>query len=69
MNKSISLAGKSIILLGASFSTGNLGVSALAWSSIKIIRARWPDARIVLVGVAELLVLQKFDWTTNGKSF
>ena len=43
---------KTIVLLGASFSTGNLGVSALAWSSIKIIRARWPDARIILAGVA-----------------
>lgn len=41
---------KSIVILGASFATGNLGVSALAWSSIKAIRCKWPGARIVLVG-------------------
>lgn len=40
-----------ICLLGASFDTGNLGVSALAWSSVKVIRERWPDAEIVMVGV------------------
>ena len=39
-----------ICLLGASFDTGNLGVSALAESSIKIILNRWPDAEIVLLG-------------------
>jgi len=39
-----------ICLLGASFDTGNLGVNALAESSIKIILKRWPDAEIVLLG-------------------
>jgi len=39
-----------ICLLGASFDTGNLGVSALAESSIKIILNRWPDAEIILLG-------------------
>ena len=39
-----------ICLLGASFDTGNMGVSALAESSIKIILNRWPDAEIVLLG-------------------
>jgi polysaccharide pyruvyl transferase WcaK-like protein len=39
-----------ICLLGASFDTGNLGVSALAESSIKIILNRWPDTEIVLLG-------------------
>jgi colanic acid/amylovoran biosynthesis protein len=39
-----------VCLLGASFDTGNLGVSALAESSIKIILNRWPDAEIVLLG-------------------
>lgn len=39
-----------ICLLGASFDTGNLGVSALAESSIKIILNKWPDAKIVLLG-------------------
>lgn len=37
-------------LLGASFDTGNLGVSALAESSIKIIFHKWPNARVTLVG-------------------
>ncbi len=39
-----------ICLLGASFDTGNMGVSALAESSIKIILNRWPDAEVVLLG-------------------
>lgn len=42
---------KQIGLLGASFDTGNLGVSALAWSSIKIILNRWPHAEIILLGI------------------
>lgn len=37
-------------LLGASFDTGNMGVSALAESSIKCILNRWPDAEIILMG-------------------
>lgn len=37
-------------LLGASFDTGNMGVSALAESSIKVILDRWPDAEITLLG-------------------
>ncbi len=41
---------KSIILIGASFSTGNLGVNALAWSSIKIIRDKWLNADISFLG-------------------
>lgn len=36
-------------LLGASFDTGNLGVNALAESSIKIILNYWPDAEITLL--------------------
>jgi len=49
MNKLDSLAAgkKTIILLGASFSTGNLGVSALAWSSIKLVLQRWPESELV----------------------
>jgi polysaccharide pyruvyl transferase WcaK-like protein len=38
-----------VCLLGASFDTGNLGVSALAESSIKIILNRWPDAEVTLL--------------------
>lgn len=41
---------RSINLLGASFSTGNLGVSALAWSSIRLIRDQWPHANVEMVG-------------------
>lgn len=37
-------------LLGASFDTGNLGVSALAESSIKVILNRWPKSEIILLG-------------------
>ena len=39
-----------ICLLGASFDTGNLGVSALAESSIKVILHRWPRAEVTLLG-------------------
>jgi len=39
-----------ICLLGPSFDTGNLGVSTLAESSIKVILNRWPDAEVTLLG-------------------
>jgi polysaccharide pyruvyl transferase WcaK-like protein len=39
-----------ICLLGASFDTGNLGVSALAESSVKIILNKWSDAEVILLG-------------------
>ena len=39
-----------VCLLGASFDTGNMGVSALAESSIKIILHQWPDAEVTLLG-------------------
>ena len=39
-----------VCLLGASFETGNLGVSALAESSVKCILARWPNAQVTLLG-------------------
>ncbi len=42
--------GIKVCLLGASFDTGNLGVSALAESSIKVILHRWPDAEVTLLG-------------------
>ena len=41
---------KKICLLGASFDTGNLGVSALAESSIKVILHQWPNAEVILLG-------------------
>jgi colanic acid/amylovoran biosynthesis protein len=42
--------GPRVCLMGASFETGNLGVSALAESSVKCILARWPDAQVMLLG-------------------
>jgi polysaccharide pyruvyl transferase WcaK-like protein len=43
-----------VCVLGASFGTGNLGVSALAESSIKCILNCWPDAEITLLeGISE----------------
>lgn len=36
-------------LLGASFDTGNYGVSALAESSIKCLLERWPDADFIML--------------------
>ena len=39
-----------VCLLGASFETGNLGVNALAESSIKCVLARWPNATVTLLG-------------------
>ena len=39
-----------ICLLGVSFDTGNMGVNALAESSIKVILHRWPDAEVTLLG-------------------
>ena len=38
-----------VCLLGASFDTGNMGVSALAESSIKCILNRWPNAEVTLL--------------------
>jgi colanic acid/amylovoran biosynthesis protein WcaK/AmsJ len=40
-----------ILLIGATFATGNLGVSALADSSIECILCKWPEADIALLGV------------------
>jgi len=42
--------GKKIALLGASFDTGNLGVNALAESSVKLLLNRWPNSEIIFVG-------------------
>jgi polysaccharide pyruvyl transferase WcaK-like protein len=39
-----------VVLLGASFDTGNLGVNALAESTIKILLHQWPEAEITLLG-------------------
>lgn len=37
-------------LLGASFNTNNMGVSALAESSIKLIISHWPGAEVAIIG-------------------
>lgn len=42
---------RKIALLGASYNSGNLGVSALAESSLQCIFGRWPDAEVVFFGV------------------
>lgn len=42
-----------ICLLGVSFDSGNMGVSALAESSIKVILNRWPDAEVTLMGMGK----------------
>ncbi len=39
-----------ITLLGANFLTGNLGVSALAGSSIQLLKRRWPESNICIIG-------------------
>jgi len=59
MNNPALPVSKSILIIGASFATGNLGVSALAWSSIKIIKTSWPYAKIVLVGAGRKTSLAK----------
>jgi len=41
-----------IALLGASFDTGNLGINALAESTVKILLHQWPEAEIILFGSA-----------------
>ena len=38
-----------VCLLGASFNTGNMGVSALAESSIKCVLNHWPNARVTII--------------------
>lgn len=40
---------QSICVLGASFKTGNLGVNALAESTIQLLQQRWPQAEIILL--------------------
>jgi colanic acid/amylovoran biosynthesis protein len=39
-----------VCLMGATFDTGNMGVSALTESSLKCILARWPTAQVTLLG-------------------
>jgi polysaccharide pyruvyl transferase WcaK-like protein len=55
-----------ICLLGASFGTGNLGVSALAWSSIKLILHHWPEAEVCIVGAGWLPSVYVFN--NGGKA-
>jgi colanic acid/amylovoran biosynthesis protein len=40
---------KHIVLIGASFNTGNLGVSALGWSSLHLLLDKWPQANIEIL--------------------
>ena len=57
---------KMIGLLGAKFSSGNKGVSALAESSIKCILSRWPDAEIILLGPSPDNELNQVDKRGNA---
>ena len=41
-------------LLGAALDTGNLGVNALAVSSVKVVRKCFPDSKIFLVGSSKI---------------
>lgn len=45
--------GFSVVVIGCSFATGNLGVNALAWSTLKLIRTKWPNASVTFLGVGE----------------
>ncbi len=53
-------------LLGASFDTGNLGVSALAESSIKCILHQWPHAKIDLLASGR--TSKKYTLQVEGQS-
>jgi len=44
---------RNIIILGVGFDTGNLGISALAWSAIYLVKRRWPDAEIIFSGYSK----------------
>lgn len=50
-----------ICVLGASFDTGNLGVNALAWSSLKLIYDSWPNAEICVLGAGREPNVYSFD--------
>lgn len=47
-----------IVLLGASFDTGNLGVTALASSTISLIKQHWPTSQVYLLGGKEFTIGQ-----------
>ena len=53
-------------LLGASFDTGNLGVSALAESSIQCILHEWPEAKIDLLASGR--TFEKYTLEVEGKA-
>lgn len=55
---------KMIAIIGASFNTGNLGVSALAWSAIYLVKNKWPKADISLLGGRQIHTIQ---FTAQGK--
>lgn len=59
---------RKICLLGASFDTGNLGVSALAEASIKCILNRWPDAEITLLAASRTQGRQHLNLMGNNIS-
>jgi len=60
---------KTIILTGASLTTGNMGVSALAWSSINLINQRWPDTDIAILGDGRAPSAGSVDLEGQSKEF
>ena len=61
-----SSASVKIGLLGASFDTGNLGVSALAESSIQCILHEWPQAKVDLLASGR--TFKKYTLEVEGKA-
>ena len=60
------LKNKKILLLGATFSTSNMGVGALTAGTIKCILHRFPDAEIFLLDYGKKK--QTYDFQLNNKA-
>ena len=54
---------KNILLIGTTFNTENMGVSALTAGSIEAALHAWPEARILLLGYEKKPLLFKYDST------
>jgi len=60
--------GPLICLLGASFDTCNMGVSALAEASIKCVINRWPRAEVVLLGESRFVGEHRLEFKDKALS-
>ena len=56
---------KSVLLMGATFDTDNMGVSALTAGSIEAALHKWPDARILLLDYGKERLRFRYD-SANG---